>query len=307
MALAVHNLAVHKTVAAFAAACNAVRQRGKVLGLVPTMGALHEGHLRLIDEAHRHANEVAVTIFVNPTQFGPNEDFAAYPRTLERDVQLCMERGAALVFAPPASEMYPPGEQTRVTVGSLAQGLCGKSRPGHFSGVATVVTKLLSVAGPCVAVFGRKDYQQLKIIERLVKDLCLPVQVVGHPIVREADGLAMSSRNAYLSRQDRERALSLARGLTAASRAFLAGERAIAPLVQEVAAELASAQAVVDYIEIVDAEELMPLGETIAQPSALLAVAAFIGKTRLIDNCVLGVDPAPIAEGLGSGGAPRAP
>jgi pantoate--beta-alanine ligase len=287
-------LKVHPTVSAFRNACDAIRQQGKTLGLVPTMGALHEGHLRLIDEARRHADEVAVTIFVNPTQFGPNEDFAAYPRTLERDVQRCSERGTALVFAPQASEIYPRGEQTRVTVGSLAAGLCGKSRPGHFAGVATVVTKLLAIAGPCVAVFGRKDYQQLKIIERLVRDLCLPVQVIGHAVVREQDGLAMSSRNAYLSPAERLRALAVAQGLSRAARAFEAGERAAAPLLQLVATELASAQLHVDYIELADTEELTPLGPTLEQPNALLAVAAFVGKTRLIDNCVLGVDPPPI-------------
>lgn len=289
-------LALHPTIDAFRAACQQARDGGERLGLVPTMGALHEGHLRLIDEAKRHSDRVAVTIFVNPTQFGPHEDLSRYPRQLEQDLQLCEARGAAMVFAPSASEMYPPGEQTRVSVGKLAEPLCGRSRPGHFTGVATVVTKLFAIAGPCVAVFGRKDYQQLKIIERMTRDLCLPVEVVGHPIVRESDGLAMSSRNAYLSSEDRKRALGLARGLSFASMAYqLAGERSAAVLKQHVALSLAQEGAKVDYIELVDAAELTEISERVAdEQRAVLATAAYIGDTRLIDNVELGVDPMPI-------------
>ncbi|HEX2881823.1 MAG TPA: pantoate--beta-alanine ligase [Polyangiaceae bacterium] len=288
--------ALHQEIATFRAACQQVRGRGERLGLVPTMGALHEGHLQLIDEASRHSDQVAVTIFVNPTQFGPNEDLNRYPRQLEQDLRLCEARGAALVFAPSASEMYLPGEQTRVSLGKLAEPLCGRSRPGHFTGVATVVTKLLAIAGPCVAVFGRKDYQQLKVIERLVQDLCLPVRVIGHSIVRESDGLAMSSRNAYLSSEDRKRALALARGLSFASMAYgLAGERNAAVLKQHVALSLAQEDAKVDYIELVDAQDLAEIPERVAdEQTAVLAVAAYIGETRLIDNVELGVDPMPI-------------
>jgi pantoate--beta-alanine ligase len=260
------------------------------------MGALHEGHLRLIDEAKRHSDRVAVTIFVNPTQFGPNEDLSRYPRQLEQDLQQCEARGAAMVFAPSASEMYPPGEQTRVSVSRLAEPLCGRSRPGHFTGVATIVTKLFAIAGECVAVFGRKDYQQLKVIERMTRDLCLPVEVLGHPIVRESDGLAMSSRNAYLSSEERKRALCLARGLSFASMAYqLAGERTAEVLKQHVALSLAQEGAKVDYIELVDAAELTEISEQVAdEQRAVLATAAYIGETRLIDNVELGIDPMPI-------------
>lgn len=289
-------LALHQEIAAFRAACQDVRRGGKRLGLVPTMGALHEGHLRLIDEAKRHSDEVAVTIFVNPTQFGPQEDLSRYPRQLEQDRQLCEERGATLLFAPTTAEMYPTGEQTRVSVGKLAEPLCGRSRPGHFTGVATVVTKLFAIAGPCVAVFGRKDYQQLKVIERLTRDLCLPVQVLGHPIVRETDGLAMSSRNAYLSSEERKRALALARGLSFATMAYqLGGERNVAALKQHVDLSLAQEGAKVDYVEVVAASDLSEIPERIAdEQRAVLAIAAFIGDTRLIDNVELGVDPMPI-------------
>jgi pantoate--beta-alanine ligase len=289
-------LVLHEDVEAFRAACQQVRARGERLGLVPTMGALHEGHLRLIDEAKRHSDQVAVTIFVNPTQFGANEDLSRYPRQLEQDVQLCDARGATLVFAPSAAAMYPPGEQTRVSVGKLAEPLCGRSRPGHFTGVATVVTKLFVIAGECTAVFGRKDYQQLKVIERLTRDLCLPVRVMGHAIVREADGLAMSSRNAYLSSEERRRALALARGLSFASMGYtLGGERNVAALREHVALSLAQEDAKVDYVEVVDAETLSEIPERIVEGQrAVLAVAAYIGSTRLIDNVELGVDSMPI-------------
>ncbi len=283
-------------VAEFRAACDAVR-RGGALGLVPTMGALHDGHLALVRAARERTAAVAVTIFVNPTQFGPNEDFSRYPRTLERDVELCREAGASLVFAPPAEAMYPTGERTRVRVAGLTDFLCGPKRPGHFEGVATIVTKLFCVAGPCVAVFGRKDYQQLKVIERLVRDLLLPVEVVGHPTVRDTDGLARSSRNVYLSDAERARALSIPRALSHAVRRFSAGERSAGALQAAAEAEITAAADRVDYVTLADADELTPLSpETVAGDRAVLAVAAFIGSTRLIDNVVLGEDAAPIAE-----------
>jgi pantoate--beta-alanine ligase len=218
-------LALHKSTADFRRAANALRSAGKRLALVPTMGALHEGHLSLVREARLRTDEVAVTIFVNPTQFGPNEDFERYPRDLERDLELCREAGVRHVFAPEASEMYPQGERTRVQVSGLTSSLCGPHRPGHFDGVTTICSKLFAVAGECVAVFGRKDYQQLKVIERMARDLLLPVEVVGLKTLRDADGLALSSRNAYLSSDERARALGIARGLSAAASAFEAGER----------------------------------------------------------------------------------
>ena len=283
-----------RTIAEFRGACEASRVGGARLGFVPTMGALHAGHLQLVEAAQRRTERVAVSIFVNPTQFGPNEDFERYPRNLERDVELLGGAGAELVFAPEASEMYPPGEQTRVTVDRLGDHLCGPFRPGHFRGVATVVAKLLSVVGACTAVFGRKDYQQLKIIERLARDLLLPVEVVGLPTVRDADGLALSSRNAYLSAAERERALTIPRALSGAAVAFAAGERRAGALITPVREALAAAGLRVDYADIAEPDQLFPLD--LAAPvagRALVAVAAFCGTTRLIDNLVLGEDEAP--------------
>jgi pantoate--beta-alanine ligase len=256
------------------------------------MGALHEGHLALVREARRHADVVVCSIFVNPTQFGPNEDFARYPRDLEGDVRKLL--GVDLVFAPESAAMYPPGDVTRISVGPLAAHLCGPHRPGHFEGVATVVAKLLAIAGPCTAVFGKKDYQQLQVLRRVVRDLFLPVEVVGHPIVREVDGLAMSSRNAYLSPEERARALSLSRGLGSAARAFADGERGAGALRLLAATEVARASSSVDYVTLADADTLAPLDDRAAAGDrAVLAIACRIGKTRLIDNLVLGEDPPP--------------
>ena len=284
-----------RSVADFRAACDRARASGK-LGLVPTMGALHRGHAALIEEARRRTAIAAVTIFVNPTQFGPKEDFARYPRDLDGDLEKCAAAGARLVFAPDASEMYPSGERTRVQVSELTEHLCGASRPGHFDGVATIVTKLFAVTGPCVAVFGRKDYQQLKVIERVAKDLLLSVRVVAHPTVREADGLALSSRNAYLKVEERARALAIPGALSAALRAFSAGERSAAALRKPAAEALARAGLRVDYVVLTDPETIEPLGdETVVGERALLAVAAFAGATRLIDNAVLGEDTDPMA------------
>jgi pantoate--beta-alanine ligase len=286
---------VIESAAEFRDACDRLRARGERLGLVPTMGALHEGHLALVGEARRRAPAVAVTIFVNPTQFGPNEDFARYPRNLSADVERCRAAGASLVFAPPTTEMYPAGERTRVRVSGLTDALCGPHRPGHFEGVATIVTKLFAVAGPCVAVFGRKDYQQLKVIERMARDLLLPVEVVGFHTVRDADGLALSSRNAYLSAEDRKRALALVRGLSAAARAFGAGERRAGTLRSLALSEIAPAASRIDYVTIADPETLEPLpDEVTAGERTLLATAVFIEKTRLIDNLVLGEEESPL-------------
>jgi pantoate--beta-alanine ligase len=297
-------LTVHHAVGEFRAAANAARAAGKRFGLVPTMGALHEGHLSLVRKALEHADVVAVTIFVNPTQFGPNEDFARYPRTLERDVELCREAGVSHVFAPDASEMYPAGERTRVQVSGLTAALCGPHRPGHFDGVTTVVSKLFAVAGECVAVFGRKDYQQLKVIERMTRDLLLPVEVIGFKTLRDADGLALSSRNAYLTAEERARALAIPRALSAAVHAFARGEHRVGILRGATLGALESAGIRLDYATVADAEELVPFSDS-AQlgERALFAIAGFVGKTRLIDNVVFGEDPAPIASAseLGAG------
>lgn len=280
---------------AFRRACDEARGRGLRVGLVPTMGALHEGHLALLGEAKRRAAFVAVTIFVNPTQFGPNEDLARYPRDLARDAAACEAAGASAVFAPAAPAMYPPGDETRVRVGPTAEGLCGAFRPGHFEGVATVVTKLFAVTGPCVAVFGRKDYQQLQVIRRLVRDLLLPVEIVGMRTVREPDGLAMSSRNAYLSAEQRRAALAIPRGLTAAARAFASGERRAGALTALVRAEVERVATSIDYVSVADPESLRVLdAEELAGDRALCALAARLGGARLIDNVVLGEDPAPV-------------
>jgi len=297
-------LALYRTGPEFRAAAEGVRRRGKRVGLVPTMGALHEGHLALIAEAQKRSHEVAVTIFVNPTQFGPNEDFARYPRALERDLELCRSAGAAHVFAPDASEMYAPSERTRVRVSGLAEALCGPFRPGHFDGVTTIVSKFFALAGACVAVFGRKDYQQLKVIERMTRDLLLPVEIVGYPTLRDADGLALSSRNAYLSSPERVRALSIPHALAVAARAFLSGERQVGALRKSALSSLAEAGIRLDYATLADPEELTPFpDEALLSGRALFAIAGFVGQTRLIDNLVLGEDPAPIALGreLGAG------
>ena len=273
------------------AACDAARARGERVGLVPTMGALHEGHLALVREARRRADFVMVSIFVNPTQFGPNEDFAKYPRDLTSDVAKL--EGASLVFAPQVSAMYPPGDETRVHVGPLAAHLCGPHRPGHFEGVATVVTKLFAITGACTAVFGKKDYQQLAILRRVVTDLFLPVEVVGFPIVREADGLAMSSRNAYLSAEERKKALALSRGLSAAARAFERGERSAGTLRKLALTEVEQVATSIDYVTLADAAALVPFDDGAdVGARAVLAIACRIGATRLIDNVVLGEDPA---------------
>jgi pantoate--beta-alanine ligase len=279
-------------------ALDEARAAGKRVGLVPTMGALHEGHLGLVREAKKRAEFVAVTIFVNPTQFGPNEDFSRYPRDLEGDLDKLASVGADLVFAPEADAMYPRGEETRVRVGATAAPLCGPFRPGHFEGVTTIVAKLFALAGPCVAVFGKKDYQQLAVLQRMAKDLFFPVEIVGHPIVREPSGLAMSSRNAYLSAEERGRSLCLARGLAAAHRAFGAGERDAEAIRRRAREEVERGATSIDYVDVCDPDTLEVLGPgREIGPRALVAIACRVGSTRLIDNMVLGEDPPPPIAG----------
>ncbi|GAB4137941.1 MAG: pantoate--beta-alanine ligase [Sphingomonadales bacterium] len=266
------------------------RNEGKTVALVPTMGALHAGHVSLVDLAVRQADRVVVSIFVNPMQFGPDEDLARYPRQEAADLALLEQAGAALLFAPAMAEVYPTGFATTVHVGDVGQGLCAVARPTHFDGVATVVAKLLNQVQPDIAVFGEKDYQQLLVIKRMVRDLDLPVTVLGAPLVRDADGLALSSRNAYLSAEQRARALALPRVLHALA-ADLADGRLAAPLLAEGIASLRAAGFdTVDYLELRDADDLAPLAH-VDRPARVLA-AARIGQTRLIDNIAV----APVAR-----------
>jgi len=262
------------------------RGAGMTVGLVPTMGALHDGHAALIRAARAESGFVVVSIFVNPTQFGPNEDLASYPRTMEADLEVCAEAGADLIFAPAVAEMYPERSVTFVEVKELDQVLCGQSRPGHFRGVATVVLKLFNIVGPDRAYFGAKDYQQARIIQQMVRDLNVPVAVRVVPTVREADGLALSSRNRYLSAADRALAPGIYRALLAVRDRARAGEVDVARLESALHAELESIPgARVDYARIVDAESLRSLGR-LDRP-AVAAAAVFLGTTRLIDNVVI--------------------
>lgn len=258
----------------------------KVVGLVPTMGALHEGHLSLVRAAKAQCDLVVVSIFVNPLQFGPTEDLAKYPRDFDRDRDLLQKEGVDLIFAPSVEEMYPAAAVTYVTVEGLSGKLCGGSRPGHFRGVTTVVSKLLHIVAPDRAFFGQKDAAQSTIIRRMVRDLNMPVEIVVSPIVREPDGLAMSSRNAYLDTEDRKSALVLHGSLVAVAESFKHGERDVQALIKagkQTFAQQTSAQ--LDYFEIVDPETLDPVSDL--SRGALVAVAAFVGKVRLIDNIVL--------------------
>ncbi len=251
------------------------------------MGYLHEGHASLLREGRKRGDVLVLSIFVNPIQFGKNEDLDRYPRNMERDCQIAEACGVDIVFIPTAAEMYPHGFQTGVTVRDLALPLCGASRPGHFDGVATVVTKLFNIVQPDVALFGSKDYQQLAVIRRMTSDLNLPVEIVGMPIVREADGLAMSSRNAYLSPLERQSALCLYRAIKRARELYAAGERSVAALVRETRAVIEQeSAATIDYVEFRDGAMLHEL--EVADAGTLLALAVKIGQTRLIDNTVLG-------------------
>ncbi len=262
------------------------RRQRQTVGFVPTMGYLHEGHLSLIDIAKSEADVVVVSIFVNPTQFGPNEDLDAYPRDFERDEKLCRERGAVAVFYPQVDQMYADNFSTWVDETALTGSLCGSSRPGHFRGVTTVVTKLFNAVLPDVAIFGQKDAQQAMILTRMVRDLNFPIKVITAPIVREADGLAMSSRNKYLTADERASALSISRSLFRARDSYKAGERDAFVAIDSIRSEIEDAGGVVDYIEAVSQDSLAEV-ETFDQP-AIIAVAAFFGKTRLIDNIFLG-------------------
>ena len=270
-----------RTVAAMRAAV-----AGRRVGFVPTMGYLHEGHLSLVREARARADVVVVSIFVNPTQFGPNEDLARYPRDLERDVAMLSKEGVDLVFAPEANEIYPAGARTFVEVEGLSDRLEGASRPGHFRGVATVVTKLFEIVRPEVAVFGQKDAQQALVIRRMVRDLMIDVEVVVAPTKRDEDGVALSSRNVYLSADEQRAAGAIPRALAAARRALAQGERDPERIVAAARAVLDAEPLLrLDYLALVDAETLDPLER--ARGEMLLAVAVFAGKTRLIDNEVL--------------------
>jgi len=262
------------------------RGRGRCVGLVPTMGALHAGHLALVRAARERCQAVAVSIFVNPTQFGPNEDFSRYPRTFAADCALLEAEGVDVVFAPTVEEMYNTGAATFVEVEGLSSRLDGLSRPGHFRGVATVVTKLFLAAEPDHAFFGQKDAAQVAVLRRMTRDLALPLELVVCPIVREPDGLAMSSRNRYLSPEERTQALVLHRALNAVETEFRAGNTRAESLKALAAAIFASEPAVrIDYIEAVDWETLLPVEE--ATSGTLVAVAAWVGATRLIDNLIL--------------------
>ena len=266
----------------------AARATGKRIGLVPTMGYLHAGHLSLVHAARRECAVVVMSIFVNPKQFGPQEDFATYPRDMERDLTLAQEAGVDMVFAPPVDEVYPDGFHSEVIVHGLTESLCGASRPGHFDGVTTVVAKLFNMVAPDRAYFGQKDYQQVIVIQKMVSDLNMPLTVIACPIVREDDGLAMSSRNAYLSEEERRAALVLSQALHLAAERVAAGERhgpRLAAAVRECIA--AESLARIDYVTVCDPQTLQAV-ET-CTGTIVVALAVFIGATRLIDNALLSI------------------
>jgi len=282
-----NNVKIFNSIGDMRTACRAARRGGKRLGFVPTMGALHAGHMSLMRAAEASCDTVAASIFVNPLQFGPKEDLAKYPRSFERDRELLEKEGVELLFAPSVEEMYPAGAVTWATVEGLSDKLDGRSRPGHFRGVTTVVAKLFHIVEPDAAFFGQKDAAQVAIIRRMVRDLNFGVEIVACPIVREADGLAMSSRNIYLDPRERKQGLVLHGALEAVKESWEAGERDVARLIAAGNAEIARERSVrLDYFEIVDADSLDRVKE--AGNGALVAVAAFVGATRLIDNTVLG-------------------
>jgi len=266
-----------------------LRTAGKTIAFVPTMGYLHPGHISLVEEGRKRGDVLVVSIFVNPTQFGPSEDLAQYPRDFDRDARLCEEAGTDVIFSPDAGEMYPPGYQTFVEVEKVSQRLCGDFRPGHFRGVATVVLKLLAIVKPHVAIFGEKDYQQLLVITRMVKDLHLGVEIAAMPTFREADGLAMSSRNTYLSAEERRAALSLSRSLREARALLQSGERNPRVIERTVKESIGREPLTrVEYATVCNREDLSAITEI--EDSALLALAVRVGKTRLIDNCILDIN-----------------
>lgn len=286
------------SVAELRIAVKAMREQGLRVGFVPTMGYLHEGHASLIRQSTNRCDTTVVSIFVNPTQFGPNEDLAKYPQDLEADQSLCLKLGVDLLFLPDAGEMYPSNFQTFVEPGSVADPLCGKYRPGHFRGVATVVAKLFNMVQPDLAFFGQKDLQQTVVIKRMVKDLNLPVDIAVVPTMRDPDGLAMSSRNTFLSPEERRRALSISVALFSAETAFKAGERDASRLLSHTQECLWGVDQT-QYCELVDVVNLEPIIGAVEGPAAI-CVAAFIGSTRLIDNLIL--SPNPEAPGLLSRG-----
>lgn len=273
-----------KTVAELRAVIARARSQGKRIGLVPTMGNLHAGHIALVNTALRHADFVVASIFVNPLQFGRGEDLDSYPRTLAADQDKLVDAGCHLLFAPDVSEMYPDGmeQQTKVSVPVVSEGLCGASRPGHFDGVSTVVSKLFNMVQPDVAVFGQKDYQQLAVIRTMVRDLNMPVQIIGEPTVRAEDGLALSSRNGYLDDTQRHDAIALYRVLQGVVEAIQGGHNDLPALLQHASEDLGSAGLRPDYLEV---REAASLRQPSAQDSQLVVLgAAFMGNTRLIDN-----------------------
>ena len=272
-----------RSIAEMQRTAEALRREGKIIGFVPTMGYLHEGHLSLLRIARQHADVTVMSIFVNPTQFGPNEDLDRYPRNFERDERLAKEEGCDVLFYPAVEEMYPQPYRTYVTVEEITQVLCGKSRPIHFRGVTTIVAKLFNIVKPHFAVFGQKDAQQAIVIKQMVRDLNFNLQILTGPIIREPDGLAMSSRNVYLSAEERKDALNLNHSLLEAKKLIELGERDAQKLqkrIKEILLQGKSAR--IDYIEIVDTTNLRPVEKL--QGEILIALAVFIGKTRLIDN-----------------------
>ncbi|HTO54680.1 MAG TPA: pantoate--beta-alanine ligase [Myxococcota bacterium] len=280
-----------KSVAELQRWSDSVRGLERRIALVPTMGALHEGHLSLVRVGYRHADRVIVSIFVNPTQFGPAEDFARYPRDLARDLELLRKVGADVVFAPPVEEIYPAGDSTWVDVDRLTAGLCGRSRPGHFRGVTTVVARLFNAARPHIAVFGEKDYQQLAVVRRMARDLAFGIEVIGGPIVREPDGLAMSSRNAFLSARARQQAPALHAALHEVRSLVRGGARDAAALCAAARQRIEKEPlAEIDYVELVCADTLEPLREV--RFPAVMALAVRFEGTRLIDNTLLSEETA---------------
>ena len=262
------------------------KREGKIIGFVPTMGYFHEGHLSLMEIARKRSDVLVVSIFVNPIQFGPNEDYNRYPRDLKRDLKLAEERGVDIVFHPDNREMYQENFQTYVNVEKLIKGMCGKYRPGHFRGVTTVVAKLFNIVQPDIAVFGQKDVQQAIVIKRMVGDLNFPVEIVVGPVIREHDGLAMSSRNTYLNDEERKQAPMIYKALKVAREKVKMGNRDAAKLKEIIESTIATAPlARIEYVEIVDDENLEPVSEV--KPGTLAAVAVCFGKTRLIDNIYL--------------------
>lgn len=280
---------VARSVAALRAQVAQWRRQGQTVALIPTMGALHEGHLTLVRHARTLADRTVASVFVNPTQFGPNEDFSRYPRDEAGDRALLASAGCDLLYAPDAAAMYPPGYATSIDVGPVARPLEGRFRPGHFQGVATVVAKLLQQAQPDVACFGEKDYQQLQVIRRLVIDLDIPVRIEGVPTVREADGMALSSRNRYLSAPERAAAVTISRVLRLLAAELADGRSPVAPAIAQAEAALTAAGfGPIDYVAVVDAHSLEAL-EQVDRPARAL-VAAFLGRTRLIDNLAIPLD-----------------